>query len=75
MQVIALSWATGVGLLVVLLAVGVVVAWLVSRRAVKEDTAEREAVAESDVICPTCGERFLSESDLARHVAQYHPSS
>ncbi len=75
MQVIALSWASGVGLLVVIVAVGVVIAWLVGRRAVKEDTAEREEVAESDVICPTCGERFLSESDLARHVAQYHPSS
>ena len=75
MQVIALSWASGVGLFVVIVAVCVVITWLYSRRAVKEDTAEREAVAESDVICPTCGERFLSESDLGRHIAQYHPSS
>lgn len=75
MHVIALSWATGVGLFVVIVVVCVVIALLLSRRAVKEDSAELEAVAESDVICPTCGERFLSESDLARHVAQYHPSS
>ena len=75
MQVIALSWTAGVGLFVVIVAVCVVIALLVSRRAVKEDTAEREAVAESDVICPTCGERFLSESELGRHIAQYHPSS
>ena len=65
MQVIALSWTAGVGLFVAIVGV----------RAVKEDTAEREATAESDVICPTCGERFLSESDLGRHVAQYHPPS
>ena len=74
MQILALSWASGVGLFVVILAVCVVIAWLLGRRAVKEDTAEREAVAESDVICPTCGERFFSESDLGRHIAQYHPS-
>ena len=75
MQVIALSWTTGVGLLVVIVAVCVGITWLVLGRAVKEDTDEREAVAESDVICPTCGERFLSESDLGRHIAEYHPSS
>ena len=69
MQVIALSWTAGVGLFVVTVAVCVVMALLVSRRAVKEDSAEREAVAESDVICPTCGERFLSESELGRHIA------
>ena len=74
MQVIALSWTAGVGLFVVIVAVCVVIALLVSRRAVKEDTAERGAVAESDVICPTCGERFVSEAELGRHVAQYHPS-
>ena len=45
MQVIALSWTAGVGLFVVIVAVCVVIARLVSRRAVKEDTAEREAVA------------------------------
>ena len=75
MQVIALSWATGVGLFVVIVAVCVGITWLVLGRSVKEDTEEREAVAESDVICPTCGERFLSESDLGRHIAEYHPSS
>ena len=75
MQVIALSWTAGVGLFVLVVAICVVIALVVSRRAVKEDTAEREAVGESDVICPTCGERFLSESELARHIAQFHPSS
>ena len=58
MQVIALSWTAGVGLFVAIVGVCAVMVWLVSRRAVKEDTAEREATAESDVICPTCGERF-----------------
>jgi hypothetical protein len=75
MQVIALSWTGGVGIFVVVVAVCVVIALLVSRRAVEEDTAERGVVAESDVICPTCGERFVSEAELGRHVAQYHPSS
>ena len=70
-----MSSASGAVLLIALLVVGVVVAWLVGRRAVKGDSAELKDVADSDVICPTCGERFLSESDLARHVAQYHPSS